>query len=284
MASKPAVVLFAPSLAAVIATILATMLATMAACSSQSASVLSPLGSSSSTTTATTTATDTGTSKTVFSDAFDQGYEANWTWTSGDGPATDTKDGSNAIVSLDATSNDFSRLHCNSGGDKFTAQNVTASMRVRIEAQPSSSSRLARLDVRQPSGSENIFYAVGAVVSPDDGSVTKVGLYKKVAVVPDSGNYTLCQLARTSLSPAIAMGTWLSLAIKVQDAGNGVHLDSYVNGQPIVSYDDDCQKQLEATNGQTVNNGGCLNGNTGLGIQIEGGIEASVDDVLVVAQ
>jgi hypothetical protein len=52
---------------------------------------------------------------------------------------------------------------------------------------------------------------------------------------------------------------------------------------PVPTFTDDCTSNLIATNGVMVKNGGCLEGQTGLGIQVEKGIKISVDDVLVTA-
>ena len=237
---------------------------------------------STSTTTATisTTSTTTSTSTALFHDDFGGGYEVNWLLsTSNDGPVSDTTDGTNRIVTLDSSSNDYSRLRCNLDGAIFTNTDIIASMKVRVERAPSSD-RTVRLDVRQATSTENIFYAVGATVTTD-GSITRVGIYKKVD--DGSGGYTICALAQGhDFATPVAMNQWRT--IKLTIAGTtSVHLAAFFEDAQMASYVDDCVSPLTSTAGNTVPNGGCLAQQTGLGIQIEKGIIASVDDVLVTA-
>ncbi|HEX7506751.1 MAG TPA: hypothetical protein VF550_08250 [Polyangia bacterium] len=215
---------------------------------------------------------------TLFSDAFNGGYEVNWQLSvSSDGPVTNARDGNNPIVTLDSTQTDYSRLRGNIIGDLFTAKDVTASMRMRVEQAPSST-RTIRLDVRQADTSENIFYAVGAVVATD-GSITNVVILKKV---PDgAGNYTMCQLAAGPVfATPIAMNQWRRVKLTVSGTSS-VRLVAFFDELQVATFTDDCNSTLTATNGATVANGGCLADQTGLGIQVEKGLKASVDDVLV---
>jgi hypothetical protein len=216
----------------------------------------------------------------LFHDDFGGGYEVNWLLSaSNDGPVSDTTDGTNRIVTLDSSSNDYSRLRCNLDGAIFTNTDITASMKVRVERAPSSD-RTVRLDVRQATSTENIFYAVGATVTTD-GSITKVGIYKKVD--DGSGNYTICALAQgNDFATPVAMNQWRT--IKLTIAGTtSVHLAAFFEDAQMASYVDDCVSPLTSTNGNKVPNGGCLADQTGLGIQIEKGIIASVDEALVTA-
>jgi hypothetical protein len=194
-----------------------------------------------------------------------------------DGPITNARDDTNPIVTLDSSQTDFSRLRGNLYGDKFTATDITASMRLRIEAAPNST-RSVRLDVRQAAATANVFYAVGAVVAID-GSITKVSIFKKV---PDgAGDYTICQLAEgTSFATPIAINQWRTIRLSVRGTSS-VELAAYFGDLQVATYTDDCTSDLEATNGAIVANGGCLADQTGLGIQVEKGLKASVDDVLV---
>ena len=214
----------------------------------------------------------------LFTDGFEGGYEVNWLLSeSSDGPVSDTRDGTNPIVTLDSSQTDFSRLRCNLFGDKFTAVNITASMDLRIE-QPPSSTRTVRLDVRQAAATANIFYAVGAVVAID-GTLTKVSIYKKV---PDgSGDYTICELAAgLQFATPIAMNQWRTIKLTVSGTSS-VHLAAFFEDLQVATFTDDCVSSLTATNGATVANPGCLPDQTGLGIQVEKGLKASVDNVLV---
>jgi hypothetical protein len=253
------------------------MLALLGGCSSQEATVLSFAGRQSG-----TTVTATGTLP--FSDDFSLGYANVWQTSPGDGPVADATDGGNAIVVLDASANDFSRLRCNAGGDKYTAEDLSASMRVRIERAPTSS-RTVRLDVRQSATSQNIFYAVGATVNKKDGLITDVGIYKKVDDGTGTKNYTMCDLATASLASPIPVGTWFTVKLTISGT-TSVHLAASVEAlgaSQTVSYIDDCVSPLTSTADDKVPNGGCLDGQAGLGIQVEGGITASVDDVRVEA-
>jgi hypothetical protein len=213
-----------------------------------------------------------------FKDDFSHGYEANWQLAnSGDGPALDTTDvDGNPIVSLDSTANDFSRLRCNMGGEKFSDVDVRASMRIRVD-RVGDATRTIRLDVRQDSTSQNIFYAAGATVSSSDGSLTKVGIFKKVPT-PNS-SYTICALAQTKLATPIPLGAWATLEIRIRGSST-VHLEASL-GETSAIYDDDCRSELTSTDGTGVPNQGCLAGQTAVGIQVEGGIKASVDDLWV---
>jgi hypothetical protein len=217
----------------------------------------------------------------LFYDGFDDGFAANWSSSEpSDGPVTDTTDGSNKIATLDATQTENARLRCNLDGSHFTGINISASMKVRIDRAPTST-RTVRLDVRQASSTVNIFYAVGVTVAANDGTMTKVSIIKKVA--DGSGNYTECELAAgTPLVTAVAMGNWRT--IKLTIAGDtSVKLTASFEGTTMATFTDDCSSPLISTNNATVPNGGCLAGQTGLGIQVEKGIKASVDDVLVTA-
>jgi hypothetical protein len=250
-------------------------------CSSQDATVLRFADGS-----GTPVSTDTGTTLSAlpFSDDFSQGYAKFWQTSSGDGPVTDAAEGGNSLVVLDATANDFSRLRCNAGGDRFTAQDLTASMRVRIERAPSSS-RTVRLDVRQSATSQNIFYAAGATVNKKDGFITSVGVYKKVDDGTGTKSYALCDLATAALGPTIPLGTWFTLKIAI-NGSTSAHLVASIESagtSQTVTHTDDCRSTLTSTADDQIPNGGCLNGQAGLGIQVEGEIKASVDDVRVEA-
>ena len=255
-------------------------------CSSQSAIVISvpadaaagiDVAPSTMTTTSTTTSTSTSTATTLFSVDFGGGFEVNWLLSvSNDGPVTDATDGNNEVVTLDSSSNDYTRLRCNLDGAKFTNTAITASMKVRIEQAPTSD-RTVRLDVRQAASTENIFYAVGATIT-NDGTMTKVGIFKKV----DDGNggYTICSLAQGKFATPVAMGGWHTLKLTISGTSS-VHLTAFFEDAQMATFDDDCVSDLTSTAGNTVGNGGCLADQTGLGIQIEKGIKASVDDILV---
>ncbi len=266
--------------------ILPAALALAGACSSQNATVLNLAKDHSATDTAGATDTDTTTpaASLPFSDDFSLGYAHTWQTASGDGPVADATDGGNAIAVLDASDNDFSRLRCNTGGDHYTAEDLTASMRVRIERAPTSS-RTVRLDVRQSATSQNIFYAAGATVDKRDGSITDVGIYKKVDDGTGTKSYTICALETAALAQTIPVGRWFTLKLAVSGS-TSVHLVAaidYLGTTQVVTHDDDCTSPLASTANDKVPNGGCLNGQAGLGIQVEGGIKASVDDVLVEA-
>ena len=215
---------------------------------------------------------------TLFSDDFSGGYEVNWLLSdSSDGPVTNAKDGSNPIVTLDSSQTDYSRLRGNLSGDLFTAKDITASMRLRIE-DPPSSTRTVRLNVRQAAATVNIFYAVGAVVATN-GSITQVSIFKKV---PDGlGSYTICEIASGApLATPIAMNQWRRIKLTISGT-TSVHLAAFFEDLQVASFTDDCTSPLIATNDAQVANGGCLADQTGLGIQVEKGRKASVDDVLV---
>ncbi len=212
----------------------------------------------------------------LFSDNFEDGLN-NWLLPgSSDGPVTAVDDGTNRFLTFDSSNSSFTRIRTNLNGSFFTASDITASMQVRIE-QATGPTRTVRLDVRQSASSENIFYAVGVTVL-SGGSVSKVGLFKKVNV--GSGNYTLALLASSTLATPIAAGQWMSLKVTVI-GDSSVALTGFLGDSELVSYTDDCVSSLTSTAGDTVPNGGCLADQTGLGIQVEGGIQASIDDVLV---
>jgi hypothetical protein len=213
----------------------------------------------------------------LFRDNFGGGYELNWLLSdSDDGPVSNGLDGSNKIATLDATADEFSRLRCNLEGDRFKNTDIIASMKLRIDKAPAST-RTVRLDVRQAKDTENIFYAVGATIA-DDGSITKVGIYKKVD--DGLGNYTICALAQEKFATPVAMGQWRTIKLAVSGT-TSVHLVAFFEDAPIASYDDDCVSDLTATDDTKVANGGCLADQWGLGVQVEKGTKASVDDVLV---
>jgi hypothetical protein len=215
----------------------------------------------------------------LFSDDFSGGWEVHWLLSvSNDGPVSNGMDGSDRIAVLDATANDYSRLRCNLNGEIFTNADLVASMKLRIEKAPSTT-RTVRLDVRQASDTENVFYAVGATIA-DDGSITKVGIFKKVD--DGLGGYTICSLAQDQFATPVAMGQWRTIKLAISGT-TSVRLAAYFEDAQVATYYDDCVSDLTATDGTTVPNGGCLTdqSQTGLGIQVEKGIKASVDDVLV---
>jgi hypothetical protein len=218
--------------------------------------------------------------RTLFYDGFDDGYAYNWsTSESSDGPVTDSADGSNKIAVFDSSQADYTRLRCNLDGSFFTDIDISASMRVRIDRAPAST-RTVRLDVRQASSTANIFYAVGVTVNTA-GGITRVSIFKKVS--DGAGDYTECELAPgTTYSPALPMGDWRTIKLSISGS-TSVKLTAFLDGNAVSTFTDDCASPLTATNGQPVANGGCLVGQTGLGIQVEKGIKASVDDVLVTA-
>jgi hypothetical protein len=231
-------------------------------------------GTGGTTTSDTSTATQTNV---LFRDDFGAGYELHWLLSlSNDGPVSNGTDGDNKIVILDASTNNYTRLRCNLAGDLFNNTDITASMRFRVDQAPSST-RTVRLDVRQAADTENIFYAVGATISVD-GSITKVSIFKKVD--DGSGGYTICSPAQTSFATPVAMGQWRTLKLSISGT-TSVHLVAFFEDAQIATFDDDCTSPLTSTAGSTVANGGCLADQTGLGIQVEKGMEASVDYVLV---
>jgi hypothetical protein len=214
----------------------------------------------------------------LFRDGFEGGYEVNWLLSEdSDGPVSNTHDGDNPVVTLDSSATDYSRIRCNLYGDKFIATSITASMRVRIDAAPAST-RSVRLDVRQAAVTANVFYAVGAVVNTD-GAITKVSIFKKV---PDgAGDYTICDLADGPVfATPIAMSTWRTIKLTISGTTT-VQLTAFFEDLQVATFTDDCTSDLTATNGTPVANPGCLADQTGLGIQVEKGLVASVDDVLV---
>jgi hypothetical protein len=214
----------------------------------------------------------------LFRDDFGGGYEVHWLLSaSDDGPVSNGLDGNNKIAVLDATANDYSRLRCNLDGEIFTNTDLVASMKFRIEKAPTTT-RTVRLDVRQAGDTENIFYAVGATIA-DDGSITKVGIFKKVD--DGLGNYTICALAQEKFATPVTMGQWRTIKLAISGISSA-HLVAFFEDAQIATYDDDCVSPLTATDGTTAVNPGCLAPRqTGLGIQVEKGIKASIDDVLV---
>jgi hypothetical protein len=258
--------------------------------------------SATSTATSTSTLTDSGTNPssdsglppgTLFVDEFDNGY-SNWVDEVVNGAAdpvpTSMLDATgNGWITLDATSSPstFARIH---SIPQFTNSDISASVKFRIVQAPAST-RLVRLDVRQSSATPNVFYAVGATVNANDGSVTKISLFKKVLDTnATTVNYTICALPDPTPYTFNPVPLGQSLIIKITISGAGpVNLSAYyvdpVVGQafPMGSYVDDCSSALQPTGSGTapVLNGGCLAGQTGLGIQVEKGIVASFDNVLV---
>ncbi len=216
--------------------------------------------------------------RTLLSDGFDGGYEVNWAPSnSSDGPITNTLDGTNKIATLDSTQTDYARVQYNSDGLEFTDANITASMKIRIEQAPSSA-RTVRLDVRQSAATANIFYAVGATIDVN-GAMTKVGVFKKVG--DGSGGYTICELvAGASFATPVAMNQWRTIKLTISGSKNALLVASF-EGVAMATFTDDCVSSLTATNGTMVPNGGCLADQTGIGIQVEKGIKASVDDVTI---
>ncbi len=117
-------------------------------------------------------------------------------------------------------------------------------------------------------------------VTDDSGAVIKVGIYKKVPT--DEPNYTICALAESKIDPPLPTGQWHQLKLKVKGT-LATDLVAYLDDRQLANATDDCSSPLTATNGNTVANNGCISGQTGLGIQVEEGVIASVDDVLVTA-
>lgn len=218
--------------------------------------------------------------RTLFYDGFDDGYAHNWsTSESSDGPITDATDGSNKLATFDSTQADYTRLRCNLDGSFFTDIDISASMKIRIDRAPAST-RTVRLDVRQASSTANIFYAVGATVNTA-GAIARVSIFKKVS--DGMGDYTECELAPgPAYSPALPMGDWRTIKLTISGSTT-TKMTAFLDGNAVATFTDDCTSPITATNGQIVANGGCLVGLTGLGIQVEKGIKASVDDVLVTA-
>jgi hypothetical protein len=234
---------------------LGALVSSLTGCSSQTAVALAPL---------------------AFSDNFDTGYD-NWQLSgAGDGPVKEANDGANKFVTLDSTNSEFTRLKTNLDGALFTEVDLSASMKFRIEQLPSAS-RAVRLDLRQASSTENIFYAVGATINTD-GLITKVSIFKKV--LDQTEGYTICSLAEGTLTSPVAASQWQTIALVIRGTSK-VTLAAYLDDTQTASYVDDCVMSLTSTAGSTVSNGGCLTDQTALGIQVERGIIASVDDILV---
>jgi hypothetical protein len=266
-----------------------------------------PTSTTTSTATATTTATATATATSTpdagntpdpdantlpltlpFSDSFDNGYD-NWVSEVIGGNADPLpiamSDVTNSWVTLDSTASAFSRIHTKS---QLPTTNLSASVRFRIETAPTST-RMVRLDVRQSSDSPNLFYAVGATVATD-GSVTKIGLFKKVPDPSTPGTNTICALTDPNAAriSSIPINQWVTIKIVVSGT-NPTHLSAYYvdvvvgSDNLMASYTDDCTSPLQptATGSAMVPNATCLANQTGLGIQVDKGIKASFDDVLV---
>ncbi|MBN2576170.1 MAG: hypothetical protein JXP73_16540 [Deltaproteobacteria bacterium] len=213
----------------------------------------------------------------MFSDDFSNGYAANWQLSvSDDGLVSDTADGGNQNVTLDTTDHDFTRLRANLDGSLFEDIDIVASMRFKVE-QPPLSRRSVRLDVRQASSTENIFYAVGAIVT-EENTIPKVSIFKKVD--DGDGSYTICALAEGALSTPAPAAEWHSLKLTVEGE-LGVSLAAFFDDAQMATFVDDCTSSLTSTAGDIVPNGGCLANQTAIGIQVEKGIVAKVDDVLV---
>jgi hypothetical protein len=270
--------------------------------SASTATADSALTSTATDTATSTTLTDSGTNPSPdadaatisaelpFRDNFDNGYKANWASEVVNGIAdplpSDGSDGANQWVTLDSTASTsgFSRMHCS---QQFPYADLSASMALRIEQAPTST-RTARLDVRQSSDSPNVFYAVGATVGTD-GSVTKVSLFKKVPDTNNPGNFTICALNdpnALTINP-IDMNQWFTIKLTISGTTQ-VKLSAYyvsdvVGDVLVASYVDDCSSNLQPTDAKAlpVANGGCLADQTGLGIQIDKGFVASFDNVLV---
>jgi hypothetical protein len=161
-------------------------------------------------------------------------------------------------------------------------------MRFRVETAPTST-RMVRLDVRQSSDTPNVFYAVGATVGTD-GSVTKVGLFKKV---PDTsttpGNYTICALPDPNAARinSIPINQWLTIKVIISGTGpaslKAYYVDDVVGDVLMASYVDDCSSPLQPTaaGSAMVDNATCLADQMGLGIQVDRGIKASFNEVFV---
>jgi hypothetical protein len=116
-------------------------------------------------------------------------------------------------------------------------------------------------------------------VVANDGTITQVGIFKKVS--DGNGDYTICQLAQGPVfATPIAMNQWKRIKLTVSGI-TSVRLTAFFEELQVASVVDDCTSDLTATNGAKVPNGGCLPDQTGLGIQVEKGLKASVDDVLV---
>ena len=224
-----------------------------------------------------------------FNDTFDNGYD-NWV-SEVIGPNADPlpipmSDATNSWLTLDSTASAFSRIHSRS---QLPTTTLSASVRFRIETAPTTS-RMVRLDVRQSSDTPNLFYAVGATVK-DDGSVTKIGLFKKVPDPSTPGTNTICALPdpnAAKIVSAISINQWVTIKITVSGT-NPTHLfayyvDAFVGTDNLMaSYTDDCTSPLQPTaaGSAMVPNATCLTNQTGLGIQVDRGIKASFDDVLV---
>jgi len=149
---------------------------------------------------------------------------------------------------------------------------------------------MVRLDVRQSSDSPNLFYAVGATVGTD-GSVTKIGLFKKVPDPSTPGTNTICALPDPNaarIDSPIPINQWVTVKISVSGTNptqlSAYYVDTVVGSDNLMaSYTDDCASPLQPTaaGSSTVPNATCLTNQTGLGIQVDRGIKASFDDVLV---
>jgi hypothetical protein len=249
-----------------------------AACSSQKAIVISIAGGTdapSQTGTGSSTSTATSTGRTLFRDPFDGGYEVNWFLSdSSNGLVKNDGDGSNRFVILDSTDSEYCRLKYNLDGSKFKDIDLSASFKVRVDEKPPAAHDV-RLNVRQSAGTENIYYAVGAVIG-DDGSMTKIGIFKKVFDGKD--NYTICSLKEEAFATPVEMKQWRTFGLTLRGT-DSVELTAYFEGVQMASFVDDCASSLLSKAGVTVPNGGCLADQTGIGLLAERGIVASVDDI-----
>jgi hypothetical protein len=223
-----------------------------------------------------------------FSDTFDNGYD-NWVSEVIGGNADPLpipmSDATNSWLTLDSTASAFSRIHTKS---QLPTTNLSASVRFRIETAPTST-RMVRLDVRQSSDSPNLFYAVGANVGKD-GAVTKIGLFKKVPDPSTPGTNTICSLPDPNAANinSIPINQWVTIKITVSGTSpthlSAYYVDTVVGSDNLMaSYTDDCTSPLQPTaaGSAMVPNATCLTNQTGLGIQVDRGIKASFDDVLV---
>jgi len=222
-----------------------------------------------------------------FHDDFSSGFEPNWAAPAGDAPAI--SDIAHSTVSLDTTdpnTGDFSRLSVLVND----AVNISASMTFRIDSPPSSG-RMVRLTARQSPTTVNIFYAVGASIDSGTGAITKVGIFKKVPYTDSNGKvaYTICALTDPNkpdaekLASPVAISQWRTIALKISGT-SPVTLTAYYEKTVMVTVTDDCTSPLVPTGSSppTVPNGGCLADQTAVGIQVDKGMKASVDQVDVV--
>jgi hypothetical protein len=222
-----------------------------------------------------------------FHDDFSSGFELNWAPPIGDALAT--SDIAHGTVSLDTTDPngpDFSRLSVLVNN----ATNVSASMTFRIDSPPSSG-RMVRLAVRQSPSTVNVFYAVGATIESGTGAITKVGIFKKVPYLDSSGKtaYTICALTDPNnpnaekLATPVAISQWRTIKLAISGV-SPVSLTASYETKVMVTATDDCTSPLVPTGSSppSVPNGGCFADQTAIGIQVDKGMKASVDQVDVV--